>query len=199
MRPSSRFVLLVAALSLGLLYVFPLWHIGLKAPQYPEGIGLYIELDHIRGQNPNDLNSINGLNHYIGMKKIDPDAIPELKLMPWVLRLLILGGLAAAASGRRGVLLAWVVVFAVSSLAGMADFWWWSYDYGHDLDPTAAIKVPGMSYQPPLIGTKQLLNFQATSWPALGGLIAMAALLVATTVLVLETRRARRAPAEMPA
>jgi len=41
--------------------------------------------------------------------------------------------------------------------------------YGHDLDMVhAIIKVPGMSYQPPLIGAKQLLNFTATSWPAAG-------------------------------
>ena len=57
----------------------------------------------------------------------------------------------------------------------MYDFYKWEYDYGHDLDPTAAIKIPGMSYQPPLIGTKQLLNFTATSWPASGGWLAIVA------------------------
>ena len=28
-------------------------------------------------------------------------------------------------------------------------FYLWEYDYGHNLNPNAAIVVPGMSYQPP--------------------------------------------------
>ena len=43
----------------------------------------------------------------------------------------------------------------------MVDFYLWEYEYGHNLDPTAPIQVPGMSYQPPLIGYKMLLNFGA--------------------------------------
>ena len=53
-------------------------------------------------------------------------------------------------------------------LAGV-DFYRWNYEYGHNLDPNAAIKVPGMAYQPPLIGYKQLLNFGAYSIPDTGG------------------------------
>ena len=53
----------------------------------------------------------------------------------------------------------------------MVDFWKWEYNYGHTLNPDAAIIVPGMSYQPPLIGFKQLLNFGAYSIPDIGGWI----------------------------
>ena len=53
----------------------------------------------------------------------------------------------------------------------MIDFWKWEYDYGHNLNPNAAIVVPNMSYQPPLIGFKQLLNFGAYSIPDIGGWI----------------------------
>ena len=75
------------------------------------------------------------------------------------------------------------------SLAGLADFWKWSYDYGHDLSPTAIIKIPGMTYQPPLIGGKQLLNFHATSWPASGGWVLIAAVAL---IVVLAVRAWRR-------
>ena len=51
----------------------------------------------------------------------------------------------------------------------MIDFWRWDYNYGHNLNPDAAIIVPGMAYQPPLIGYKQLLNFGAYSIPDIGG------------------------------
>ncbi|MGE0354441.1 MAG: hypothetical protein AB7I33_13255 [Gemmatimonadales bacterium] len=191
MRRSSRILIAIAALSLGLLYWFPLWHISLHAPQYPEGLGLYIGMNQIRGQNPNDLNSINGLNHYIGMKPIHPDDIPELKIMPWVVRGLILFGLLVAALNRRWLLNLWVGAFVLLAGVGLWDFWRWEYDYGHNLDPHAAIKVPGMSYQPPLLGSKQMLNINASSWPAAGGWVAIGVVTLAIVIMVLEMKRAR--------
>jgi hypothetical protein len=141
---------------------------------------------------PHDLQNINGLNHYIGMKAIEPDSIPELRFMPVFVAVMIAAGLLVAATGNRMLLYVWVGVFLIGAVAGLVDFWLWSYDYGHNLDPTAAIKVPGMSYQPPLIGSKQLLNFVATSWPALGGLAAMVSVGISSLVSIGEWRRARR-------
>lgn len=187
----SRIVLALAAMGLATTYVAPLWHIALKAPQYPEGLGMYIWSSKITGE----LRSINGLNHYIGMKQIHPEAIPELRLMPQIVAGLVLLGLLAAAWGRRAGLYAWTVILVVGSLVGLADFWRWGYDYGHNLDPEAAIRIPGMSYQPPLIGPKQLLNFQATSWPATAGWFAIGAVMLAMALSVVEWRRARRVPA----
>jgi hypothetical protein len=199
MRRSSRVVLAIAALMLGALYVLPLWRIDLTAPQYPEGLGLRILLDGIIGRSPNDLQNINNLNHYIGMQRIEPDSIPELRFMPWIVAGLIALGLAVAASGRRAMLYAWLGVLALAATAGLADFWRWGYDYGHNLDPSAAIKVSGMSYQPPLIGPKTLLNFRAESWPDLGGLLALAVVATVAAVAVIEIRRTRRQRSGAPA
>jgi hypothetical protein len=170
---SKRSSLLVAVASLLLLAAFfvPLWRVSLLAPQYPEGLGLLIHIDRVTGIKPNDLQSINGLNHYIGMKPIDADAIPDLKVMPWLLSALVIGGLVVAAARRRALLYGWLIAFFCLGVAGVVDFWRWEYDFGHDLDlEHAIIKVPGMTYQPPLIGTKQLLNFTASSWPAAGAI-----------------------------
>jgi hypothetical protein len=191
----TRLLVALAALSMVVVYFRPLWHIGLHAPQYPEGLGLYIAVDKIVGEKPQDLNSINGLNHYIGMKAISPDDIPELRFMPKIVAGLIAGGLLVAAVGRRGLLTGYAAVLIVFSLAGLADFYKWSYDYGHDLNPAAAIKVPGMSYQPPLIGNKQILNFHASSWPASGGWVLIGAVSLVVALAVLERRRPRGAPA----
>lgn len=180
----SRWTLGGLSLALVSLYFLPLWRIELEAPQYPEGLGFSIWVDRMSG----DLRSINGLNHYIGMKAIVPDSIPELVVMPWVLALLVAAGLAAAIWGRRIGLAGWVAALGAGALAGLADFWRWGYDYGHDLDPTAAIRIPGMSYQPPLIGSRQLLNFNATSLPDTGGWIAGAVLLAAIALVVVEYR-----------
>ncbi|HSM08868.1 MAG TPA: nitrous oxide reductase family maturation protein NosD [Gemmatimonadota bacterium] len=193
-RPASRLIVLFAALALVALYFVPLWHIALDAPQFPEGLGLLIEIDNITGENPHDLQNINGLNHYIGMKAIQPDSIPELQYMPWILGFLIGWGLVAAAVGRRWMICGWFGLLALAAVAGLADFYMWGYDYGHNLDAERAIiKVPGMTYQPPLIGSKKLLNFTATSLPALGGWIAIAVgLLVGWRCWV--ERRAGRVP-----
>jgi copper chaperone NosL len=191
MRRISRLAIAAASLLLLVVYVTPLWHINLIAPQYPEGLGLRIWVNQITGLKPGDLNSINGLNHYIGMKPIVPESFPELRYMPWLLGAAILAGLLVALAGRRPVLYAWAALFALGAAAGLGDFWKWGYDYGHQLDPHAAIKVPGMSYQPPVIGSKQLLNFHATSWPGPGGWIAILALGVVIVVAVLEWRDAR--------
>jgi copper chaperone NosL len=105
----------------------------------------------------------------------------------------VAAGLVVALVGRRWLLYLWAALFTLGATVGLGDFWKWGYEYGHQLDPHAAIKVPGMSYQPPLIGSKQLLNFHATSWPDVGGWIAIVALLVVLGVAMLEWRRARAA------
>jgi copper chaperone NosL len=198
MSKPVRLLFAAAALMLVGAFVFPLWRIALIAPQYPEGLGLLIRVNTVTGVEPQDLQNINGLNHYIGMKAIEPDSIPELTLMPIALGVLLLSGLAVAVLGRRALARAWVAVFFIGSLAGLADFWYWQYDYGHNLDvENAPIKVPGMSYQPPLFGSKQLLNFTATSWPALGGLAAFGSLALAAGALVVDART-RRATSSSP-
>ena len=178
MTQRSRIILALAGLMLVVMYVAPLWRIELEAPQYPEGLGLHIMIDDIQGISEFDLMKINQLNHYIGMQEIVPDAIPELKIMPWLIAGLIALALLGAATGSRTLFTIWVSFFVLTLIVGLVDFWLWEYDYGHNLDlDTAAIKVPGMSYQPPLIGSKQLLNFRASSWPARGGWIAVSSCL----------------------
>lgn len=163
----------VAALVLVMIYLFPIWSISLDAPQYPEGIGLNIYVDTIEGKEPQDLQNINGLNHYIGMKPIHPDSIPELQWMPMIFGFMIVSGLAVAVFGNRKWIMAWLILFGILALVGLVDFWIWEYDYGHNLSSDAPIKVPGMSYQPPLIGTKQLLNMKTTSLPHIGFYVAL--------------------------
>ena len=188
MKTQSKIIVIAASLILILSFFFPIWNIDLEAPQYPEGIGLEIWLNKITGQNPNDLNNINGLNHYIGMKVIEPDAIPELKIMPFIIIFLILFGLTAGITGKRSLVYIWIVLFFVIAAVGMYDFYMWEYDYGHNLNPHAAIKVPGMAYQPPLIGSKMLLNFNATSMPHIGSWILVLTVVLAAVALYLDKK-----------
>ena len=192
----SRVLVAISALLLLGIYLVPLWRIQLHAPQYPEGLGMLIRVNTITGIKPPDLNNINGLNHYIGMKPIEPEAIPVLDIMPWVVGGLVLAALIVAASGLRVLLMGWLVSFAVAGAAGLVEFYLWSYDYGHNLAADAIIKVPGMTYQPPLIGSKQLLNFTAESWPATGSWLALAAFLLGVVALLPLGRRSRVSAAD---
>ena len=181
----SRTLVAIGALLLAALYFVALWSIQLFAPQYPEGLGMQIRLTTIVGGRPNDLNTINQLNHYIGMKPIEPAGIPELRYFPVIVGVLIALGLLAALIGSRRLVIAWLGGLAGFGAAGLVDFWRWSYDYGHNLDfEHAVIKVPGMTYQPPIIGSKQLLNFTASSWPDAGAYIALAAFALGVVALV---------------
>ncbi|HEX8848827.1 MAG TPA: hypothetical protein VF761_04765 [Gemmatimonadaceae bacterium] len=192
MSKTSRILTVVASLLLLGVFAFPLWSVHLTAPQYPEGIGMTIHVNTVKGLTEFDLAKINSLNHYIGMKAIEPDAIPELRIMPWIVGALVVTGLLVAALGRRGPLYAWFGAFGALGVAGLVDFWKWEYEYGHDLSPDAIIRIPGMSYQPPLIGSKALLNFNAASWPALGGVLAGVAFALAATAVILTVRAVRR-------
>lgn len=190
----SRLAIGISALLLAVSFVVPVWRIDLAAPQYPEGIGMLIRINTITGIKPNDLNNINGLNHYIGMKAIVPDAIPVLKIMPVALAVLVVLGIVAALYGRRWAGWTWLGLVAAGGAAAMVEFYRWSYDYGHNLSSDAIIKIPGMTYQPPLIGSKQLLNFTADSWPSIGGIAAAIAFAIAFTALFLSGRRSRLVP-----
>ncbi len=185
MKKISRISVLIISLALISIYFLPVWEIELEAPQYPEGLGMNIWINKITG----DLNTINGLNHYIGMKTIQPDSIKELTLMPYILGTLILFGIVVSILNRKKLLLLWVVFFMLLGAAGGVDFYLWEYDYGHNLNPEAAIKIPGMSYQPPLIGTKQLANFTAISIPDAGGIVLIGAGIASLIVLIYDRRK----------
>jgi len=190
MTGRARLLMAVAAVLLSAVAVLPLWKVRLVAPQYPEGLGLLIHINTVSGIKPHDLQSINGLNHYIGMKPINPDAIPELRWMPWIVAGLVATGLLVALTRSRRALATWIGAFVLLGGLGLWDFWRWEYDYGHHLDMEHAILiVPGMSYQPPLIGSKQLLNFTAASWPAPGAWIMGISLLLAITAYVISRPR----------
>ena len=194
MTSRARWLSGIAVVLMASAFLLPLWRVDLIAPQYPEGLGMLIRIDGVEGLKPNDLNSINGLNHYIGMKAIDPDAIPELKWMPWILGTLVVSGILVTVMGRRVPLYVWGAVLMVVLSVGLWDYWRWGYDYGHDIDREhAIIKIPGMTYSPPVIGRKQLLNFTATSWPSSGGIaLALAAGLVAVAAADSMRRPARK-------
>ncbi len=186
MSKLSKILMLLAALSLSLLFFFPMWKIYLTAPQYPEGLEMHIWVNKLGGNTDYALQNFNILNHYIGMEKINADSFIELKYMPYVVYFLIGTGVIIAFLNNRKLVLGWLVTVILAGTAGLIDFYMWLVKFGTNLDPQAPIKVPGMTYVPPFLGSKQLLNFEALSLPALGGLSIGVAIFLAAIVVYIE-------------
>lgn len=171
-----RLLLLAVAALIGGIFFTPIWKITLDAPQYPEGLSMLIWVDKLSGGTRFDIQNINLLNKYIGMAAIDQDAIPELKFMPMIAASLIGIVLAAFLIPKLFMVILGAVSMVGVSIVGFIDFFLWEYEYGHNLNPDAPIIVPGMSYQPPLIFCKQLLNITACSFPHIGGIFLATAI-----------------------
>lgn len=189
LQPFSRIVIAISALLMVSAYFVPLWRIMMWAPQYPEGLAMRIWIDDITG----DVKIISALNHYIGMKHIEVSMFPEFQYMIYIVAFVIAMGLLTSLINRRFMLYLYSFLIIASAVAALVDFYLWGYDYGHNLDPNAAIVVPGMAYQPPVIGTKQLLNFTAFSGPDVGGWIFMSAGILAIGALVYDIYKSRKA------
>ena len=168
----SNIIMLIAAILPLALFIFPLWKITLEAPQYPTPLGMYIHINDFSDVNPHDIKNINIMNHYVGMKYI-PEAIPEFKIFPIGIIITSILGLIIGVFGNYKWFLGWLILMCVLSAAGLYDFYIWEHDYGHDLDPKAIMKFTNpdgsiMGFQPPLFGSKDILNFKAHSYPQLG-------------------------------
>lgn len=179
----SKMLLLATAVLFFCSLLFPMWQIDLDAPQYPEGLVLKLHAHKIGG----DVEIINGLNHYIGMKTLHTENFVEFKILPYIIGFFGVVSLLMIFFLNKKSVIALFVCFVLFGVLAGVDFYRWNYDYGHDLDPNAAIQVPGMAYQPPLIGYKQLLNFGAYSMPDTGGWMLIAAGLLLFAVVIKQT------------
>lgn len=187
--PSSRALVVAAALLVLPTYFAPLWNLTMFAPQYGDGLRLDIYSYKLEGGNKGqDLKEINLLNHYIGMRDLAPDDFREFQWMPFVLGALALLFLRAAVVGRVLDVLDSVVLFSYFGLFSLWSFAYKLYRYGHELAPTAPVKVD--PFMPPLFGGQQLANFEVYSYPALASYALFAVGFVLALALVLAVRTA---------
>jgi copper chaperone NosL len=176
----------VMLLIVGLLFIaslfLPLWRIELDAPQYPEGLTLQLHANKIGG----DVAIINGLNHYIGMATLHTENFFEFKILPYIFGAFGVIAFVLIFINKRKIIFGFLITYVLFIILSAIDFYRWNYEYGHNLDPNAAIIVPGMAYQPPLLGFKQLLNFGAYSIPDVGGWLLTACGLLLTAIVLKE-------------
>jgi copper chaperone NosL len=159
-----RGLLVLAALLLLAVYLFPLWTMTMFAPQYPHGLRLAIYSYKLDGGNSGqDIREINVLNHYIGMGALTTESFSEFKWIPFVVGALGLLFLRAAVHGRLSGLLDVTVMFLYFAAFSLWSFGFKLYSYGHHLDRSAPVQVPG--FMPPIIGYRKIANFEVYSFP----------------------------------
>ncbi|QKX04007.1 hypothetical protein HN014_03510 [Aquimarina sp. TRL1] len=164
------------------LFLFPLWNITLEAPQYPTPLGMDIYIYKFADTHPHDIKNINLMNHYVGMQEI-PETIPEFKIFPIVIIFMALTGVLIGFFKNYKWYLGWFIIMSVLACTGIYDFYLWEYEYGHNLDPKAILKFTNpdgsvMGFQPPLLGSEDILNFRVHSYPQLGAFFLGAGILL---------------------
>ena len=175
----SRLLLLVSALFIAVSLFYPLWKMHLVAPQYSDGLDLYIFPYKILGGgfHGQHLAEINNLNHYIGMKPLQQADFLEMIWMPFVFGFIILMLLRSVVFGVMSNVIDLFAVYSYFGLFSIGSFWYRLYQYGHNLDPHAPVHI--QPFTPNLIGVKQIANFREFSFPGLGAyLLCVSVLLI---------------------
>lgn len=152
----------------------PLWQATLDAPQYPGGLHMVAYGSGVAG----DVAEIDSLNHYIGMRAFRPEDVPELRLWPLAVASAATLALVAAFARRRtlrrlAVAYVWLVPVGV-----LADIQFRLYQFGHDLDPMAALRIP--EFTPLVVGPTKVWNFTTWALPGTGLFLMAGAALVLT-------------------
>jgi hypothetical protein len=176
-------LLVAAAACLLLSLAMPYWRMTLHAPQYPGGLHVKAYLYKLTG----DVAEIDGLNHYIGMRKLDEAA--KLEREVGVYALVALALLVAAGvyiHNRKAAYLAFpAVVFPGMFLA---DLHFWLRDFGMNLDPKAPLSSSIKPFVPPVLGEGMVGQFRTVALPDAGLLLALAASVLIVIALVLHRR-----------
>ncbi len=195
MKKSKVLMIIGSLLILG-LFAFPLWNITLEAPQYPIPLGMDIHINKFSDTHEFDIKNINLMNHYVGMQYI-PETIPEFKIFPIVIGFMAALGIIFGFIGKYKLYLVWFILISLLGIAGMYDFYLWEYDYGHNLDPNAIMifKNPDgsvMGFQPPLFGSKDILNFTAHSYPRTGAYFMFVGILLTFIAFFVGKKEAKK-------
>lgn len=196
----SRVLIVIAAAILALAFIFPLWNMTFFSNQYTDGLVLDVYAFKLEGgktPNRDDLREINSLNHYIGMRPLLEADFGEFVWLPFAIGGLMLLALRAAVMGKMSKLVDVFVIFVYFSLYSFWSFYYRLYTYGHQLDPTAAIKVP--AFTPPLFGTQQVGNFTVYSYPETASYALFAYGILLAAAIVWAWRAGAKATAEAAA
>ena len=150
-------------------FFFPYWEMHMQAPQYPKGLHVYTYLDRVEG----DVREINIINHYIGMGKIDSAAKLERRISWYAILFLALGSILVA-SIRFKINRIFYLPPILFIMGFLADFIYWMYQFGHNLNPSSPISFI-KPFMPTILGTGTIGQFKTTAYFSVGFWMAVIA------------------------
>lgn len=168
-----------AMLTLVVSLFFPYWVLHLDAPQFPQGlrVSAYVnrlvgDVDPVTGSN--DLEQLDGLNHYVGMPSLADGAKFERTIA--IAAVVVMAGLLLAAVFIHS---RWVVLMVLPALLFplifLADLQYWLWNYGHSLDPRAPLAGAVGEFTPHLFGGSKIAQFSTNAVPGPGLILAVVA------------------------
>lgn len=176
-------LLLIARILLLVSLFLPYWEMDLVAPQYPDNLHLTAYINQLSG----DVEEIDGLNHYIGMRSLYEAAKIERTVGVYALILfIILLELASFIHSR------WAVLFVIPVLffpfVFLLDLHLWMSHFGQNLDPNAPLSNSIDPFVPPVLGTGTVGQFKTVAWPGVGLILSGIASLVILFALYFHRR-----------
>lgn len=176
-------LLLIARILLLVSLFLPYWQMDLVAPQYPDNLHLTAYVNQLTG----DVEEIDGLNHYIGMRSLHEAAQIERTVGVYVMILfVVLLELASFIHSRWTVLLVIPVMFF--PIVFLVDLHLWMSHFGQNLDPNAPLSNAVDPFVPPVLGTGMVGQFKTVAWPGIGLILSGIASLVMLLALFFHRR-----------
>lgn len=163
-------ILVAAAVILFISIFFPYWKITLFAPQYPSGLEANMYVNRLAG----DINEIDGLNHYIGMKPLGEAAVLERTLSVFIIIgiALLIAGAVYVHSPFALFLCIPAVLYPVFFLA---DLYFWMRTFGTNLNPHAPLSKAIKPFVPPILGEGKIAQFSTMATWEMGLYMSIAA------------------------
>jgi hypothetical protein len=178
-QKASIALLLVSGALLLFSVLLPYWQITLHAPQYPKGLVVQAYTYRLDG----DVSEVDGLNHYIGMMKLNDAAMFERQISLVAIPLIAFFAVASFyLPGIWGTLAR--VPIIIYPIVFVADLFAWLYYAGHSLDPHAALSSSIKPFTPSILGTGGIGQFSTDAVFLPGYFLAVIAAIVVLGVSI---------------
>lgn len=172
-----------AAILLIVSIFFPYWSLVLHAPQYPKGLVVHAYINRMEG----DVDEIDGLNHYIGMRPLNEAAQLEKSISLYGLI-----ALALVVAAAIYVHSPWAALLSLPAILFPAiflgDLFFWLNNFGQNLDPNAALSSSIEPFTPTILGEGIIGQFRTVAYADFGLLMATGASILIIIALFLQRR-----------
>lgn len=174
-KERKRFLLPSALLGAAAIFLLisiflPYWRMTLHAPQYPGGLQIQLYVNQVTG----DVDEIDGLNHYIGMRSMKDAAPLERSLSIFMIIGVVL--LVAAAIYIHSPVAAFFSFPAFLFPAiFLGDLYFWMRNFGLNLDPKAPLSGAVKPFVPPILGTGMVGQFRTVATWDIGLILSILA------------------------